>query len=367
MTLNDQRRRTLSRLLEARSDSLRDLARIAGLDPARHFRRSSWRGIDFGIDDLSGFDFSQSDITGADFSRVTGLADAIFHGAVGHDEARWPEDYVRRPDRFNPGAEWRQALPGMPTSAGVAMVTLPPGRFRMGASKTEEGTSSDERPVHDVHIAHAFAIGKYPVTFAQWDAGRAAGANLAEPSDEGWGREDRPVINVSWDDVREWIDWFNARLGLARRPDAYRLPSEAEWEYACRAGTTTPFSFGRTISPLDANYDVRKTYGKDGVTGEYLGRTTPVGQYPANRFGLHDMHGNVWEWCEDTWHDSYRRAPADGSAWLTGNKSLRVVRGGSWLSLPLYLRSADRGRNLRTIRDNDVGFRLARTLSPRTS
>jgi formylglycine-generating enzyme required for sulfatase activity len=148
---------------------------------------------------------------------------------------------------------------------------------------------------------------------------------------------------------------------LEGRRDAYRLPSEAEWEYACRAGTTTPFSFGTTISTAQANYHGEYTYGA-GKKGEYRQKTTPVGSFPANAFGLHDMHGNVWEWCEDVWNANYNGAPKDGSAWLTGGDSLRVLRGGSWSVYPIRLRSADRYRNGPTDRSLNVGFRLARAV-----
>ena len=145
--------------------------------------------------------------------------------------------------------------------------------------------------------------------------------------------------------------------------DAYRLPSEAEWEYACRAGTTTPFSFGETISTAQANYDGNYTYAS-GKKGEYRKQTTPVGSFPANAFGLHDMHGNVWEWCADPWHDSHDGAPTNGSTWEGGDASRRVYRGGSWFSLPRNLRSACRYWSYPSSRTDDIGFRLARTVSP---
>ena len=173
----------------------------------------------------------------------------------------------------------------------------------------------------------------------------------------------RPVINVSWEDAQTYLAWLNARLGLLERADAYRLPSEAEWEYACRAGTTTPFSFGETISPDQANYDGNHLYGA-GKKGVYREKTMPVGSFPANGFGLHEMHGNVWEWCADAWNENNAGAPDDGSAWLTGAASARVVRGGSWLNYPRYLRSAFRLGRPATSRNDRIGFRVARTLSP---
>ncbi len=258
------------------------------------------------------------------------------------------------------GAVWRDVIPGLPDSACPEMVTIPPGKFLMGAPAGEEGSSDDERPQHEVRIDYAFAFGKHAVTFAEWDAAIAAGAKLEKPGDEGWGRGRMPVINVNWNDAKAYIAWLNAKLGLKGARDAYRLPSEAEWEYACRAGTTTPFSFGATISTAQANYNGEYTYGA-GKKGERRGKTTPVGSFSVNAFGLHDMHGNVWEWCADAWNANYNGAPSDGSAWLTGNAS--SLRGGSWLNNPLWLRSAVRGRyDDPTLRKSVLGFRVARTL-----
>ena len=197
------------------------------------------------------------------------------------------------------------------------------------------------------------------MTFAQWDAARAAGAALPEAGDEGLGRGDRPVINVSWHDARAYCAWLNGRLGLN---GVYRLPTEAEWEYACRAGTVTPFSFGPTISPDQANYNGNFTYG-DGRKGTYRQRTVPVASLPANPWGLHEMHGNVFEWVEDAYRNDYKRAPRAGSQAVQGEGAApRVLRGGSWGGVPRVLRSAYRGRGIPVVRYNDVGFRLARTL-----
>jgi len=217
-----------------------------------------------------------------------------------------------------------------------------------------------------VTIGHIVAFGIAPVTFAQWDAALAARAPIPHPPDEDWGRDARPVMNVSWDDAQAYVGWLNDRLGLVDKPDAYRLPSEAEWEYGCRAGTTTPFSFGEIITTDQANFDGNRAYGGSSASNMYLKRTTPVGSFPPNDFGLYDMHGNVWEWCQDTWHGNYRGAPTNGSAWESGDASRRVVRGGSWFDFPRYLRSASRDWGTATDRDNDIGFRLARTLSPAT-
>ncbi len=241
-------------------------------------------------------------------------------------------------------------LPGVTDWPNPITVAIPPGRFQMGAAKWEEGASRGEFPQHDVVIDYAFAFGQYTVTFAEWDATLAAGAKLKKPGDNGWGRANRPVINVSWEDAQAYLEWLNDRLGLSGRPDAYRLPSEAEWEYACRAGTITPFSFGETITPQQAKYDGNRR------------KTMPVGSYPANAFGLHDMHGNVWEWCADKGNDSYHGAPVDGSVWQDGDALRRVLRGGSWDIHPQYLRSANRLMDKPTVRLDNLGFRMARTL-----
>ena len=252
-------------------------------------------------------------------------------------------------------------LPDIKDWPAPQMIAIPPGRFRMGAPANEEGSNDWERPMQDITIAHAFAMGRCAVTFAEWDAALAAGAKLPKPEDRGWGRGARPVINVSWEDAQSYIAWLNQRAGLAGRKDAYRLPTEAEWEYACRAGTTTPFSFGETISTAQANYDGNYTYGS-GPKGEYRKQTLPVGSFPPNPFGLYDMHGNVREWVEDCWRNSLTGQPADGAAYTTQGCSYRVNRGGSWFYGPQNLRSADRGWNAPTDRDDILGFRLARTL-----
>ena len=235
-------------------------------------------------------------------------------------------------------------------SGGLApeMVALRGGAFRMGSP---DGIGDvDEWPQHDVAVP-SFAIGRFPVTFNAYDA-YCASAGADRPSDHGWGRGDRPVINVSWDDAVAYCAWLSKETGAL-----YRLPSEAEWEFACRAGTKGAYAFGDDITPQQANY------GRN-VDG---GRTTPVAAYPANGWGLHDMHGNVWEWVQDCWHGSYENAPEDGSAWMDANAgdcTRAVLRGGSWDGHPGNLRSAFR---LRYPRDGRyfslIGFRVTRTLA----
>jgi formylglycine-generating enzyme required for sulfatase activity len=230
------------------------------------------------------------------------------------------------------------------------LVVVPAGEFLMGSAEEEEGRFDQEGPRHRVSIGQRLAIGRYPVTFAEYD--RFCEAKQREkPGDQGWGRERRPVINVSWRDAQAYIMWLSQETGRA-----HRLPSEAEWEYACRARTTTRYSFGDAITTREANY-----------ADSGLGRTSEVGAYPANPWGLHDMHGNVCEWVEDDWHESYRGAPTDGSAWKEAKEPtdsrLCVLRGGSWGSHPRHCRSAYRVRFVTGGRVNDVGFRVARTLS----
>jgi formylglycine-generating enzyme required for sulfatase activity len=211
-------------------------------------------------------------------------------------------------------------------------------------------------------VRRPFALGRTAVTFAMWDAAVAAGFKPPEgaetPDDEGWGRDDRPVINVNWYDAEAYCAWLNQSLGL--RPGTYRLASEAEWEWACRAGKTEPFSFGETISTDQANYDGRSIYGK-GEQGVYRQRSVPVGSLPANPWGLHEMHGNVWEWVEDT-YDPYPEVATDSSPRVDGDESKRVLRGGSYYIFPQGLRSARRKGDPPGLRFSGFGFRVARTL-----
>ena len=195
------------------------------------------------------------------------------------------------------------------------------------------------------------------MTFDEWDACVAAGGCLDHPKDLGWGRGKRPVIFVSWNDAKAYVGWLSQRTG-----NQYRLLSEAEWEYAARAGTTTPFNTGRTITTDQANFDGNYTYGGS-AKGDYRGKTLPVGSFSANGFGLHDVHGNVWEWVEDCWHNSYVGAPSDGQAWTSGGDcDRRIRRGGGYIALPRTLRSALRNRLRATQRDAFNGFRVSQQI-----
>jgi formylglycine-generating enzyme required for sulfatase activity len=219
------------------------------------------------------------------------------------------------------------------------MAVLPAGTFMMGSPESEIGRGSDEGPQRKVTM-RSFAIGKYEVTFAQWDACTAEGGCVHRPGDESWGRGQRPVINVSWHDATEFVAWLSRKTGKA-----YRLPTEAEWEYAAR----------------QANYDANFVYGV-GKMGLYRQKTVEVGTFRKNAFGLHDMHGNVWEWVGDCYRDSYRGAPTDGSAVAARDCSLRILRGGAWNYYPQLLRSAYRYATAPEVRLDMVGLRVARSL-----
>jgi formylglycine-generating enzyme required for sulfatase activity len=248
------------------------------------------------------------------------------------------------------------------------MVVVPAGSFAMGSPASEEGRLDTEGPQRQVTIARPFAVGKFEVTFAEWDACVSAGgcAGNKTPSDQGWGRGKRPVINVSWDDAKEYTAWLSRTTGKT-----YRLLTEAEWEYAARGVTSasTPskrYWWGDQASHEYANYGNDQCCAGHKEGRDQWENTAPVGQFPANPFGLHDMHGNAWEWVEDCWHDSYQGAPMDSSAWTTScmESGRRVLRGGSWFDFPQFLRAAVRGFNLADYRYYRGGFRIGRTLTP---
>ena len=232
------------------------------------------------------------------------------------------------------------------------MVVIPAGSFTMGSP-----ASSDEVPQHLVTIARQFAAGKFEVTFDECDVCVRESGCGHNPGDEGWGRGRRPVINVSWNDAKQYVRWLSRKTGWN-----YRLLSEAEWEYVTRAGTTTAFSWGNSITPQQANYRTTESYAGSPVTASYREQTVPVGSFEPNAFGLYDVHGNVWEWTEDCLNFKYYGAPADGSAWISGDCGYRVLRGGSWVNVPIAARSAFRLRNNSGNRYNYFGFRVARML-----
>lgn len=258
---------------------------------------------------------------------------------------------------FQPGSAFADALAS--GGSGPEMVVIPAGRFRMGCV-TRSGCFPDERPVHRVFFDDPIAVSRYAITFEDYD--RFAGSN--RPADEGWGRGRRPVINVSWDDAVRYAHWLSEQTG-----EGYRLLSEAEWEYAARAGSTKKYHFGNDTAELcryanhaDAgtDYEWRNTACSDGVGKQ----TAAVGSYEPNAFGLYDMHGNVWEWVQDCWSNHYRWAPRHGEARLEGDCSMRVLRGGAWGYEVESLRAAFRTPLSTRQRSNDIGFRVARTLTP---
>ncbi|MEB3334833.1 MAG: formylglycine-generating enzyme family protein, partial [Cyanobacteriota bacterium] len=220
---------------------------------------------------------------------------------------------------------------------------------------TERGRDDDEGPQHRVRLK-GFFLGQTPVTQAQWQVVAAWPKQELElnPDPSAFQGPNRPVEQVSWEEAME----FCRRLSQRTRR-GYTLPSEAQWEYACRAVTTTPFSFGETLTPELANYDGNHTYGS-GPKGTYRQATTDVGGFPANAWGLHDMHGTVWEWCLDPWHDNYQGAPSDGRDWVSegSQEARRLLRGGSWDFHPGRCRSACRDGGHQDFRHSYVGFRL---------
>jgi formylglycine-generating enzyme required for sulfatase activity len=244
------------------------------------------------------------------------------------------------------------------------MVVVPAGSFTIGSPASEKERYSDEGPQHAVTIDRPFAVGKFLVTRDQFAVFAAREIGIAPHSRCDWRNPgftqegSHPVVCVSWADAKAYADWLTKKTGKS-----YRLLSEAEWEYAARAGTTTPFWWGSSITPDQANYDGNYVYADGGSKGVYRKGTVPVDSFKPNPWGLYNVHGNAWQWTADCYHDSYSGAPADGSAWITAcGSNGRVVRGGSWSSNPRGLRAANRYR----FSDEDylLGFRLARTLTP---
>jgi len=225
-------------------------------------------------------------------------------------------------------------------SLGPEFVHIPGGTFQMGSN---DG-NNDEKPVHTVTVK-SFAMGKYEVTFEEYDKFcDATGRNKLD--DNGWGRGKRPVINVSWNDAKAYVKWLSEQTGKD-----YRLPSEAQWEYACRAGSAGKYSFGDDMNQL-GDYG---WYGKNSDS-----KTHPVGEKQPNKFGLYDIHGNVWEWLEDVWHENYNGAPTDGSAWISGDSNSHLLRGGAWLNGNYGLHCAFRIGNNATSGFNNGGLRFSR-------
>jgi formylglycine-generating enzyme required for sulfatase activity len=272
-------------------------------------------------------------------------ADAEITRKRAEGEARKRAEAMRKQseaEELKPGRAFRDCPEVCPE-----MIVVPAGAFLMGSEDGEE----IEGPAHHVTIAMPFAVGRFEVTFAEWDACVSEGGCQHTPSDAGWGRERRPVIDVSSDHVTtQYLPWLAKKTG---KP--YRLLSEAEWEYAARAGTRTAFSWGDALGRNRANCD--------GCGSQWdKRRTAPVGSFPANSFGLHDMHGNVYELTGDCWNSNYQAAPVDGSAWTKGDCKRRTIRGGSWFTTLKYLRSSHRDSDSTRYKNSNVGFRVARAL-----
>jgi formylglycine-generating enzyme required for sulfatase activity len=256
------------------------------------------------------------------------------------------------------------------------MVVVPAGSFTMGSPAGEKERSDAEGPQHTVTIGKLFAVGKWHVTRDQFEAfvnarGYAVGTTCYKYGaggqrngswrDPGFLQEgSHPVVCISWNNAKDYVDWIASKT---RKP--YRLLSEAEFEYAARAGTTTPFWWGSSITPAQANYNGNFVYAGDGSNGQWRHQTVPASSFAANPWGLYNVHGNAWQWTADCWHGNYDGAPSDGSGWTTGCSRGHVVRGGSWENGPKFLRAAFRfvltGDDLE---DLYVGFRVARTLAP---
>ena len=262
--------------------------------------------------------------------------------------------------QFQEGANATSLAPGdvfQDFAGAPEMVVIPAGSFLMGSPWSEPRRDDDEGPQQRITIGEAFAMSRYEVTFGQWDACVDAGGCRHRPDDRGWGRGDRPVIKVSWEDAQEYVRWLNGRTG-----GGYSLPSEAQWEYAARAGTTTPFYTGERITTAQANFDGDATYNGSSK-GTYREQTVSVGSFAPNGFGLYDMHGNVWEWTQDCWVGNLAGHSSDGRANLDGDCDRRVLRGGSWYGRPRTppLRLSHQELLHATDR-HSYGFRLLKTL-----
>jgi formylglycine-generating enzyme required for sulfatase activity len=285
------------------------------------------------------------------FAELKAKTDELVASARPHLDALSPQQRLSAPP-----AIWK--VPGtlmqfQDCADCPQMIVIPAGEFTMGSPPSDGAAEAQ----HRVTIAHPFAVSKFEIAFSEWDACVTdGGCGGYWPDDQGWGRGNQPVINISWENAKSYVEWLSRKTGKR-----YRLLSESEWEYAARAGSTTRFSHGDTLSPSQANYD--GSADGSGPSEVNRQRTVAVGSFPPNGFGLHDMHGNVAEWVEDCWHDEYTAtAPTDGSAWVDGNCNGRVVRGGSWEDSEVEHRSAARTGGDKRDQFYTDGLRIARGL-----
>jgi formylglycine-generating enzyme required for sulfatase activity len=363
--------------------SFTELVQGTNLKKDEDFRSGQWSGVPLRGCDIRGYDFSGSRmincdmtdalIAGAHFDKVE--IDRIVPNAPldpqrtqlcrAKDWGEHVRTWVRAPHNLS-DRHLRTGAVFQDAPFAAEMVVVPSGTYLQG----DETKPVDGLNRREVTIAHRLAVGRYPVTFEEWDyfvdkTGRQQlgnakwGLGNRRADDEGWGRGRRPVINVTWLEITEnYLPWINEKLGLSGA-NAYRLLTESEWEYCCRAGTETAYSFGDTIAKDQAQYSDREIGSAT--------HTVEIGRFPSNAWGLHDMHGNVWEWCQDVSHKDYRDAPDDGSACVymaDRHNGSRVFRGGSWYDISQFLRSAFRGNDHLVNRGKHLGFRLARTLNP---
>jgi formylglycine-generating enzyme required for sulfatase activity len=354
------------------SELLKIASRGGAFDATRHLRYADWTGVDFGCSDLAGCDFTGAQLAGSSFAeaRILGArfdgariatvrpgANAIsgvnFRAAVDWEEfvARWePRSTPPTDEHLLPGTVFQDA------PFGPEMVVVPAGNFTRHL-RPEDSFSGGSEVTQDVAIDRPFAVGRFSVAFDEWDVCVRRGGSGHEPSDEGWGRGRRPVINVSWHDAKAYTDWLSRETGKN-----YRLLSEGERDYVAAAGASTPFWCGNTISTDQANFNGSAA---SRARRRSINRrsTVSVDSFAPNRWGLYNVHGNVWEWVEDAWRPDYATLPQDGSPWIGADLSQRVLKGGCWENHAEYLRIGERNRGSYDTRGPGFGFRVARNLN----
>lgn len=362
----------LLRLVDsAQTDDFSQLVKLAKLNPNRHLRLADWSGVDFSGSDLRGFDFTGACLRGCNFEGALIEGARFDQAEIDHvrsdpnarSNIRRAKDWSTYFDKWQL-PEQRQPLDyhlGIGTVFQDApfspeLIVVPPGTFVRGSPADESGRHESEGPEEEVTIPMPFAVGRYAVTFDEWDAYANRAKLGRSPSDESWGRHRRPVINISWEDAKAYIAWLSEATGRS-----YRFLSETEFEYVSRAGRRTPYWWGDTVSTADANYNGRPEHNQP-FHGINRGRTLKVNSFRPNPWGLYQVHGNVWQWTEDAWQRDYRKVPQDGTAWTGGDTSRRVLRGGSWMHSAEYLRAAARHEAMIDVCSHTIGLRVARSL-----